>query len=469
MDTYWRHQLVPLTDSPGSALSFHLAHLSGTNLNQEPTGDDAFSVPCSLSSPISAHLIGRLKGPGAATMSRPPTIYDAYGRCALRPRHRTSHGSYCAVATFHSGALHPCKIRERSTRASTCLACTTTQVRTPVLCVKPSNGPIEVIFFKTLELPERDATRRGWKLFITTRVQGKADEFNSETIRLSPITSQTSDRQLDDVVAAIREFRAQALATAAATKAGHQGPSNKLDFQHLLASPDGDSRDDLPKCFTQSSVQTSALEVGSPFYVSPQAAGLYQPHYCAVPDDMYFYKCEDSAVNSCPAQGCGYGLASYVSALPSLSAQSDEERSESSSSEADGDEDSVAPVFRSWQLSNPEYAAFLASRRMRRERDVLEDAWYCWLNFYRDSWQRRFTGNVIEDDSDSECDLPRLSTRDFQSDSASCSDDSFIADAYESYEIPKRYGSDCSSCSGDSFESFGEDILGAQSNGKLEG
>ncbi len=37
MDTYWRHQLVPLTDSPGSALSFRLAHLSGTNLNQEPT------------------------------------------------------------------------------------------------------------------------------------------------------------------------------------------------------------------------------------------------------------------------------------------------------------------------------------------------------------------------------------------------------------------------------------------------
>jgi hypothetical protein len=37
VDAYWRHQLVPLTDSPGSALSFRLAHLSGTNLNQEPT------------------------------------------------------------------------------------------------------------------------------------------------------------------------------------------------------------------------------------------------------------------------------------------------------------------------------------------------------------------------------------------------------------------------------------------------
>ncbi len=37
VDAYWRHQLVPLTDSPGSALPFRLAHLSGTNLNQEPT------------------------------------------------------------------------------------------------------------------------------------------------------------------------------------------------------------------------------------------------------------------------------------------------------------------------------------------------------------------------------------------------------------------------------------------------
>jgi hypothetical protein len=210
--------------------------------------------------------------------------------------------------------------------------------------VKPSNGPIEVIFFKTLELPERDATRRGWKLFITTRVQGKADEFNSETIRLSPITSQTSDRQLDDVVAAIREFRAQALATAAATKAGHQGPANKLDFQHLLASPDEMSRNELPEYFIKTSAQTSALEVGPPFYVSPQVAGSYQPHYCAVPDDMYFYKCEDSAANPFPAQGCGYGLASYVSALPSLSSQSDEERSEPSSSEEDEDEDSFVKM-----------------------------------------------------------------------------------------------------------------------------
>ena len=37
VDTYWRHQLVPLFDSPANALSFPLAHRSGTNLNQEPT------------------------------------------------------------------------------------------------------------------------------------------------------------------------------------------------------------------------------------------------------------------------------------------------------------------------------------------------------------------------------------------------------------------------------------------------
>jgi hypothetical protein len=82
--------------------------------------------------------------------------------------------------------------------------------------------------------------------------------------------------------------------------------------------------------------------------------------------------------------------------------------------------------------------------------------WFRWRNLQKEVNYRRFM--VIEEDSDSECDLPRPSTRDFQLDSASCSDDSFIADAYKSYEIPKLYGSDCSSCSDDSFDSFGEDI-----------
>ena len=45
VDAYWRHQLVPLTDSPGSALSFRLAHLSGANLNQEPTDVGTSEVP----------------------------------------------------------------------------------------------------------------------------------------------------------------------------------------------------------------------------------------------------------------------------------------------------------------------------------------------------------------------------------------------------------------------------------------
>ncbi len=90
-------------------------------------------------------------------------------------------------------------------------------LRTPFLCVKPSNGPIEAIFVKTLEMPERDATGRGWHLICKTR-----DKLTM--IRLYPTTSQTRDQQLDEVVATIREFRAQALATRTAeleaTKAG---------------------------------------------------------------------------------------------------------------------------------------------------------------------------------------------------------------------------------------------------------
>jgi hypothetical protein len=84
-------------------------------------------------------------------------------------------------------------------------------LRTPALCasVKPSNGPIEAIYFKTLAKPERDATGCGWHLISTTRVHCTA-EFKSEIIiRLYPASPQTSDQQLDDVVAAIREFRAQ--------------------------------------------------------------------------------------------------------------------------------------------------------------------------------------------------------------------------------------------------------------------
>ena len=107
-------------------------------------------------------------------------------------------------------------------------------LRTPVLCVKSSSDPIEVIFLKTFETvvlavafgfiewsgarcnrctptcalflqPQRDASGRGWHLVSKTKVHCKEGEFKSETIRLYPATSQTSDQQLDDVVAAIRE------------------------------------------------------------------------------------------------------------------------------------------------------------------------------------------------------------------------------------------------------------------------
>ena len=128
------------------------------------------------------------------------------------------------------------------------------------------------------------------------------------------------------------------------------------------------------------------------------------------------------------------------------------------SSEEDDDEDSFAPVCRIWQLSNPECVPSRLTWREWEPWEVLEEWWFRWRNIQKEINYRRFMGKVTADTSDSECDLPRPSTQDFQLDSASCSDDSFIADAYESYEIPKRYGSDCSSCSEDSFDSFGEDI-----------
>ena len=51
-------------------------------------------------------------------------------------------------------------------------------LRTPVLCVKPANNPIENIFLKTLETPERDsdASGCGWHLVCKTRVHG-AEEY----------------------------------------------------------------------------------------------------------------------------------------------------------------------------------------------------------------------------------------------------------------------------------------------------
>ena len=89
-----------------------------------------------------------------------------------------------------------------------------------MLCVKPSNGPIEVIFFKALETPQRDASGCGWHLVCKTMVRGgEGFECKSEMIRLYPVTSQTIDQQLDDAIAAIRGLTTQVLA--------------KSDFQHL--------------------------------------------------------------------------------------------------------------------------------------------------------------------------------------------------------------------------------------------
>ena len=112
-------------------------------------------------------------------------------------------------------------------------------------------------------------------------------------IRLYPATSQTSDQQLDDVVAVIRAFRAHALATAAAKEAGHTVPTTKSDFQHLCASPDEMSRNELPEYFIQSSVQISVQERDAQALAKEAATkagpnGLHRTHYFAVPDDVYF-------------------------------------------------------------------------------------------------------------------------------------------------------------------------------------
>ena len=114
-------------------------------------------------------------------------------------------------------------------------------LRTPVLCVKPPNGPIEIFFLKAFESPERDASGRGWHLVSMIKVHCKTDEFRSEVIRLYPAASPTIDQQLEDVVDAIRGFTTQVLA--------------KSDFQHLLASPDEFSRLELPNYPSQDSAQ----------------------------------------------------------------------------------------------------------------------------------------------------------------------------------------------------------------------
>jgi hypothetical protein len=98
-----------------------------------------------------------------------------------------------------------------------------------------------------------------------------------------------------------------------------------------------------------------------------------------------------------------------------ISPQSDEERSESDaersemySSDEEEDEDPFVPVSRIW-LRNPVCAG---SRITWRFWGVLESAWVRWVNLYRDSKERRFTGKVIEDISESDGDPPRTPIRD---------------------------------------------------------
>ena len=150
-------------------------------------------------------------------------------------------------------------------------------LRTPVLCVKPLNGPTETLFLKTFETLERDASGCGWRLDFKTKVHCKEGAFMSKLIRLFPTTPQTSDQQLDDVIAAIRGFATQVLA--------------KADFQHLMASPDEMSRLALPTFPTQSSVQPPVLAVCSPLPVCTQESTVPQTQYFAVPDDELLPVC----------------------------------------------------------------------------------------------------------------------------------------------------------------------------------
>ncbi len=66
-------------------------------------------------------------------------------------------------------------------------------------------------------------------------------DSQSEMIRLYPVTAQTSDQQLDDVVAAIREFslRAQALARAEAMGRSDGGRSYWPNYPVGLSAPTG--------------------------------------------------------------------------------------------------------------------------------------------------------------------------------------------------------------------------------------
>ena len=133
---------------------------------------------------------------------------------------------------------------------------------------------------------------------------------------------------------------------------------------------------------------------------APHALSASQILYFAVPDDVYRYKCEALAADSPPAQGCGFGLFSEVSSLSSVLMQSADERLETCSSEDEEAEDFAVSEGVVTRVSN-----FVSNRDWR----MVEHVWYRWLNFYHDSWPRRFVGRLSsedEDTSDSDGDLP---------------------------------------------------------------
>jgi hypothetical protein len=115
-------------------------------------------------------------------------------------------------------------------------------------------------------------------------------------------------------------------------------------------------------------------------------------------------------------------------------------------SEEDEDEDSFVPVSKHWQLRNPEC---VASRITWRDWRVMESAWHRWHSPYEDSWQRRFSSNVHEDTSDSDCDSP--SPRSPIRDLWSAQDLNVLDHAWHLWlqfvEHRRCYSSFCSSCS----------------------
>jgi hypothetical protein len=170
--------------------------------------------------------------------------------------------------------------------------------------VKPLNDPIEAIFLKTFETPERDASGCGWRLGFKTKVHCKEGAFMSELIRLYPTTPQTIDQQLDDVIAAIRGFATQVLA--------------KADFQHLMASPDEMSRLALPTFPTQSSVQPPVLAICSPLPVCTQESTVGWRRSTSLSPTMSFCRCVpfgNSTIQSVSLRVSQFGIGEYWKAL----------------------------------------------------------------------------------------------------------------------------------------------------------